>query len=92
MIDEVSKAISATRSDAGLQRANIPDYSLVGFACAPSAAGAVTLTVGLVTGLPYPESRPIRVVMSREACRDLAGALDRLARVSQAERQPCRSG
>jgi hypothetical protein len=84
MSNEVRKTISQTGSDADLQRSNIPDYSLVGFACAPSAAGAVTLTVGLVTGLPYPESRPIRVLMSREACRDLSVALERLARVSSA--------
>jgi hypothetical protein len=71
MSNEVSEAIAKTASDADLQRSNIPDHSLVGFACAPSAAGAVTLTVGLVTGLPYPESRPIRVLMSCEACRDL---------------------
>jgi hypothetical protein len=80
MSNAVSESIAKTGSDADLQRSNIPDYSLVGFACAPSAAGAVTLTVGLVTGLPYPESRPIRVLMSREACRDLAVALERSAR------------
>lgn len=84
MSKEASTSISRTGSDADLQRSNIPDYSLVGFACAPSAAGDVTLTVGLVTGLPYPESRPIRVLMSRDACRDLAVALERLARVSSA--------
>ena len=80
MVGEVREA-NRTRGDHQLQRSNIPDYSLVGFACAPSAADAVTLTVGLVTGLPYPESRPIRVVMSREACSDLAAALERLARL-----------
>jgi hypothetical protein len=90
MFNEASKSICKTGSDADLQRSNIPDYSLVGFACAPSAAGDVTLTVGLVTGLPYPESRPIRVLMSREACRELAVALERLARTSNAGRD-CRS-
>jgi hypothetical protein len=89
MSDEAIKSVCSPGTDAALQRSNIPDYSLVGFACAPSATGAVTLTVGLVTGLPYPESRPIRVLMSREACRDLAGALDRLARGPHAGRD-CR--
>ena len=81
MLEEVKEATDRARGDRHLQRSNIPDYSLVGFACAPSATDAVALTVGLVTGLPYPESRPIRVLMSREACSDLAAALERLARM-----------
>jgi hypothetical protein len=83
MLEEVREANPRTRSDRDLQRSNIPDYSLVGFACGPSAIDAVALTVGLVTGLPYPESRPIRVLMSRQPCSDLAAALERLARMPQ---------
>ena len=71
-------------SDPYLLRSNIPEYSFVGFAGATSSANTVALTVGLVTGLPYPESRPIRVLMSREECRSLAIALERLAHVTEA--------
>jgi hypothetical protein len=66
------------KSDPDLLRSNIPEYSFVGFA-GSCAANTVTLTVGLVTGLPYPESRPIRVLISRDECRELAAALERLA-------------
>jgi D-serine deaminase-like pyridoxal phosphate-dependent protein len=64
--------------DPCLVRTSIPEYSLVGFVCATAAENAVTLTLGLVTGPPYPESRPIRVRMSRDDCRELAVALDRV--------------
>jgi hypothetical protein len=70
-------------SDPLLLRSNIPGYSFVGFAGATSSANTVALTLGLVTGLPYPESRPIRVLMSREECRNLAIALERLAHVTE---------
>ena len=42
-------------SDPHLLRSNIPEYSFVGFAGATSSANTVALTIGLVTGLPYPE-------------------------------------
>jgi hypothetical protein len=70
-------------SDPHLLRSNIPEYSFVGFAGATSSANTVALTVGLVTGLPYPESQPIRMLMSREECRNLAIALERLAHVTE---------
>ena len=70
-------------SDPHLLRSNIPEYSFVGFAGATSSANTVALTIGLVTSLPYPESRPIRVLMSREECRSLAIALERLAHVTE---------
>jgi hypothetical protein len=70
-------------SDTLLLRSNIPDYCLVGFACG-TANQAVTLTLGLVSDLPFPESRPIRVRMSREGWRQLAGAPDRLPRIDNA--------
>jgi len=61
----------------------MPTYSLVGFGCATAPDNAVSVTVGLVTDQPFPESRPIRVLMSREECRDLAVALVRLAQVPE---------
>lgn len=80
---------SATESpDPNLQRSNIPEYSLVGFAGATSSTNIIALTVGLVTGLPYPESRPMRVLMSREECRSLDVALERLADVLPEVRAP----
>ena len=75
---------SVTESrDPNLLRSNIPEYSFIGFAGATGSTNTIALTVGLVTGLPYPESRPIRVLMSREECRSLATALERLANVSE---------
>src|SRR5829696_5225152 len=63
---------SATESsDPNLLRSNIPEYSFIGFAGAAPSTNTIALTVGPVTGLPYPESRPIRVLMSREECRSL---------------------
>ena len=46
-------------------RSNIPEYSFVGFAGATSSANAVALTIGLVTGLPYPESADPRADVTR---------------------------
>ena len=73
---------SLIESPPDLLRSNIPEYSCVGFACAKSTSNGVTLTLGLVTGLPFPESRPIRVLMSADECRDLAAALARMAQRS----------
>ena len=66
-----------TSGDSGLFRSNIPAYSLVGFACA-AVHDEITVTMGLVTNTAYPESRPIRVLISREACSELGAALARL--------------
>jgi len=44
-------------SDLNLMRPNIPEYSFVGFAGAAPATNTIALPMGLVTGLPYPESR-----------------------------------
>ena len=71
------------RSERDLLSSNMPTYSLIGFGCATAPDNAVSLTVGLVTDPPFPESRPIRVLMSREECRDLAVALVRLAQVPE---------
>ena len=82
-----------SESDNELLRSNIPEYTFVGFACATSARHSVTLTLGLVAGLPYPESRPVRVLMARDECRDLAIALGRLAQLPHgltSEPSPCR--
>lgn len=73
---------SLIASDANLLRLNIPEYRLVGFACAAPGADAMAVTIGLVTDLPYPESRPIRVLMSRDQCRELAMALERAAQLN----------
>ena len=78
------ESATESSSDPNLLRSNIPEYSFVGFAGATPSTNTVALTVRLVTGLPYPESRPIRVVMSREECRSLAIALERLANVPEA--------
>jgi hypothetical protein len=78
----ITETLSLPRSEGDLLRSNIPAYSLVGFACATSADNAVTLTIALVSAPPYPESRPIRVLMSRDACHDLAFALERLAHLT----------
>jgi hypothetical protein len=75
------RTLGQDQRDPCLVRTSVPEYSLVGFACATVGQNAVTLTLGLVTGLPYPESRPIRVRMSRENCRELAVALDRVERM-----------
>jgi len=74
-------ALLMAKSDSNLLRSDIPEYACVGFACATGTADAVTLTLGLVTGWQYPESRPIRVSMSRDECRHLAAALARLAQL-----------
>ena len=76
-----------------LLSSNMPTYSLVGFGCATAPDNAVSVTVGLVTDPPFSESRPIRVLMSREECRDLAVALVRLAQVPEvkpAYRKTCK--
>jgi hypothetical protein len=69
----------SAHSDPELLRSNIPEYFLVGHASAPAAENAVALTLGLVTDGPYPEARPVRVLVSRKTCGDLAMALARLA-------------
>jgi hypothetical protein len=76
-----NEILGLTPSDGELLRSNIPAYSLVGFACATTVDAGVTLTMGLVTRPPFPESRPIRVIISAEACRELARALDRVSRI-----------
>jgi hypothetical protein len=73
--------LEVVASDNVLLRSNIPNYSFVGFACAPGADTSVALTMGLVTNPPFPESRPIRILLSPGACRELAAALDRVTRV-----------
>ncbi len=75
--------IATESRDPNLLRSNIPEYAFIGFAGATASTNTIALTVGLVTGLPYPESRPIRVLMSREECRSLAIALERLANVPE---------
>jgi hypothetical protein len=69
----------SAQSDPELSRPNMPEYFLVGYACAPEADNAVALTLGLVSEGPYPEARPVRVLVSRRTCGDLALALGRLA-------------
>jgi hypothetical protein len=91
--DNLTHLVRITSEDGALLRSNIPTYSLVGFACATSADSAVILTLGLVTSSPHPESRPIRVLMSREACRDLVGSLERrpetpVAQVGRCSKHP----
>ena len=67
----------SAHGDPELLRSNIPEYFLVGHACAPAAENAVSLTLALVTNGPYPEARPVRVLVSRKMCGDLAVALAR---------------
>lgn len=69
----------SAQSDPDLLRSNMPEFFLVGYACAPEADNAVALTLGLVSNGPYPEARPVRVLVSRKTCGDLALALGRLA-------------
>jgi hypothetical protein len=69
----------SAHSDPELLRSNMPEYFLVGYASAPAAENAVALTLGLVSDGPYPEARPVRVLVSRKTCGDLAVALARLA-------------
>ena len=66
-------------SDPELLRSNISEHFLVGYACAPSVDNAVSLTLGLVTDGAHPEARPVRVLVSRKTCGELALALARLA-------------
>ncbi len=77
----IKRTLDRDQHDPCLVRTSIPEYSLVGFACATTPENAVTMTLGHVTGMPYPESRPIRVRMSRANCRELAVALDRMERM-----------
>ena len=78
-MDQEWRIPRSAQSDPELLRSNMPEYFLVGYACAPEADNAVALTLGLVSDDPCPEARPVRVLVSRRACGDLALALGRLA-------------